>query len=58
MRVHEMKIIDAQSRREWEELIGCKIHGDVARATHEFYIEHLREIHAIQFGAAFRKVKP
>ena len=54
MQITKYEIIDAQSKREWEDLIGIKIHAPYVRITGEFYIEHATEIQAIQMMAAFR----
>ena len=52
--MHEFDIIDTQALKEWERLMGFKIHGNTVKTTHDFYVENCRVIHAIQMSATFR----
>ena len=51
---HKFKIADSQSKKEWEELFGARIHGNIVRVPHDKYVENALAIHAIQMSAAFR----
>jgi len=47
-------VIDEQSRREWSALVGFPVTERV-RVPRRFYLQSAARIHAIQFGAAFRR---
>lgn len=50
----EMKILDIQALKEWEELTGTKIHGDHVRVPDRVYKDNAERINEIQISSAYR----
>jgi len=55
MNTDEYKIADGQAKREWEELLGMKIHSDRVRVPYQVWIEKREQIWAIQMMSAARR---
>lgn len=52
--ISEWVISDLISRKEWETLLGIPIYSKKVRVPRRFYLQHLGEIHNIQFSAYMR----
>ena len=51
---HEFSIIDSKAHDSWERLAGFEIKSDKILITHEYYLNNIGKIHAIQFASALR----